>query len=289
MNMNTYNFELREERTIGEIDTVARLYRHTRTGAQILSLINDDENKVFGIAFATPSGDSTGIAHVMEHSVLCGSRRYPLKEPFVELIKASLNTFLNAMTWPDHTVFPVASQHAKDLYNLIDVYLDAVFYPNLTRWTLMQEGWHYELDSPSEALRFKGVVFNEMKGNYSSPDGMLAEYVRRSLFPDTIYGQDSGGDPAAIPDLTYDRFKAFHATYYHPSNARIFFYGDDDPEERLRYLDAWLSDFEPLAVAPELPLQPRWTTPIRRIEAYDPGEDANEQLGYVSVNWLLGE
>ncbi|MGY6217484.1 insulinase family protein [Methylolobus aquaticus] len=289
MKTTHHRFALCEERMIPEIGALARVYRHTVTGTEFVSLINDDENKVFGIAFATPSNDSTGIAHVMEHSVLCGSRRYPLKEPFVELIKASLNTFVNAMTWPDHTVYPVASQHAKDLYNLIDVYLDAVFYPNLTRWTLMQEGWHYELEDPSDALRFKGVVFNEMKGNYSSPDSMLGEYVRRSLFPDTIYGHDSGGDPAVIPDLTYDRFKAFHATFYHPSNARIFFYGDDDPEERLRYLDAWLSGFQAIELTPELPLQPRWPAPRRQVEAYDPGEDAEAPLAYVSVNWLLGE
>ncbi len=289
MKTTHHRFALCEERMIPEIGSLARVYRHTVTGTEFVSLINDDENKVFGIAFATPSNDSTGIAHVMEHSVLCGSRRYPLKEPFVELIKASLNTFVNAMTWPDHTVYPVASQHAKDLYNLIDVYLDAVFYPNLTRWTLMQEGWHYELEDPSDALRFKGVVFNEMKGNYSSADSMLGEYVRRSLFPDTIYGHDSGGDPAVIPELTYDRFKAFHTTFYHPSNARVFFYGDDDPEERLRYLDSWLSGFEAIELAPELRLQPRWPAPRRQVEAYDPGEDAEAPLAYVSVNWLLGE
>jgi hypothetical protein len=284
-----HGFELLEQREIPEINALARVYRHRKTGAELLGLINGDENKVFGIAFATPSEDSTGIAHILEHSVLCGSRKYPLKEPFVELIKGSLNTFLNAMTWPDHTVYPVASQSATDLYNLADVYLDAVFYPNLTRWTLMQEGWHYELDAPDQALRYKGVVFNEMKGNYSSPDSMLGEYIRRSLFCDTLYGQDSGGDPAVIPGLTYERFRQFHATYYHPSNARIVFYGDDDPDRRLEFLDGWLSGFEAARIEPPLPLQPRWPEPRREIREYDPGEDAEREDAYVSVNWLLGE
>lgn len=284
-----HGFDVIEERRIPEINSLARLYRHRKSGAELLSLINDDENKVFGIAFATPSEDSTGIAHILEHSVLCGSRKYPLKEPFVELIKGSLNTFLNAMTWPDHTVYPVASQNVTDLYNLADVYLDAVFYPNLTRWTLMQEGWHYELETPEQPLRYKGVVFNEMKGNYSSPDSMLGEYVRRSLFAETLYGQDSGGDPAVIPDLTYERFRSFHASYYHPSNARILFYGDDDPERRLQFLDTWLSAFTAVPVGAAMPLQPRWSQPRREQREYDPGEDAEREEAYVSVNWLLGE
>lgn len=282
-------FELIDERNIQEINSLARRYRHRNSGAELLSLINGDENKVFGIAFATPSEDSTGIAHVLEHSVLCGSRKYPLKEPFVELIKGSLNTFLNAMTWPDHTLYPVASQSVTDLYNLADVYLDAVFYPNLTRWTLMQEGWHYELEAPDRPLRYKGVVFNEMKGNYSSPDSMLGEYIRRSLFSDTLYGQDSGGDPAAIPDLTYKRFRVFHATYYHPSNARVVFYGDDDPQRRLEFLDGWLGAFDATRIEPPLPLQPRWSAPRREERDYDPGEEPDRADAYVSVNWLLGE
>ncbi|WP_169237491.1 insulinase family protein [Candidatus Roseilinea sp. NK_OTU-006] len=283
----TYGFELVREETLAEINSTARLYRHVKTGAQLLSLINDDENKVFGIAFATPPQDSTGLPHILEHSVLCGSRKYPVKEPFIELAKGSLNTFLNAMTYPDRTIYPVASQNVKDLYNLIDVYLDAVFYPRITPWTLMQEGWHYELEEPNQPLQFKGVVFNEMKGAYSSPDNVLARTIQHTLFPDTVYRFDSGGDPAVIPDLTYAQFKKFHETYYHPSNARIVFYGNDDPEERLRYLDAWLSAFDRIEVKPEIGLQPRWQAPRRIVERYDAGDEPQTKRGMVSINWLL--
>src|SRR5574340_367418 len=163
---NSHDFELIRDQNIAELRTQARLYRHRKTGAELLSLINDDENKVFGITFRTPPKDSTGIAHILEHSVLCGSRKYPVKEPFVELLKSSLKTFLNAMTYPDKTCYPVASQNVKDFYHLIDVYLDAVFYPRLTPFVFQQEGWHYELDSPEQPLIYKGVVFNEMKGAY---------------------------------------------------------------------------------------------------------------------------
>lgn len=283
----TNGFELIREETIPEINTLARLYRHAKTGAQLLSMINDDENKVFGVSFATPPEDSTGIAHIMEHSVLCGSRKYPLKEPFVELIKGSLNTFVNAMTFPDKTIYPVASQNVKDLYNLADVYLDAVFYPRITPWTLMQEGWHYELEDKSQPLQYKGVVFNEMKGNYSSPDSMLYEYTTQTLFPDTVYGLDSGGDPAAIPDLNYEQFRLFHDTFYHPSNAQIVMYGDDDPEERLRYLDSWLQDFDAITVEPKMPLQARFTEPRREVRYYGAGDDAEGKKAYVKVSWLL--
>jgi Zn-dependent M16 (insulinase) family peptidase len=175
----------------------------------------------------------------------------------------------------------------KDLYNLVDVYLDAVFYPNITPWTLMQEGWHYELEDKAQPLQFKGVVFNEMKGNYSSPDSMLSEYITQSLFPNTTYGLDSGGDPAAIPDLTYEQFKSFHDTFYHPSNAKIVFYGDDNPEERLRFLDTWLREFNAIDVKPKMDVQPRFTSPKRVEQRYDAGEDAESKKAYVSVNWLL--
>ena len=242
--MNLHGFELVREQSIPEINTQAKLYRHIRTGAELLSLENSDENKVFGVNFKTPPPDATGLPHILEHSVLGGSRKYPVKEPFVELLKGSLNTFLNAMTFPDMTVYPVASQNLQDFYNLIDVYLDAVFYPRITESTLQQEGWHYELESPDAPLTFKGVVFNEMKGAYSSPDRVIGTKTEQALFPDTIYGVDSGGDPAVIPDLTYPKFKQFHATYYHPSNARIYFYGDDDPEERLRLIDDFITEFQ---------------------------------------------
>ena len=195
--------------------------------------------------------------------MLCGSRKYPVKEPFVELMKGSLNTFLNAMTFPDKTCYPVASQNLQDFYNLIDVYLDAVFYPRLTLNTFQQEGWHYELDAVDAPLAYKGVVFNEMKGSYSSPDGLLSEFSQRSLFPDTIYGLDSGGDPRHIPDLTYADFKAFHQRYYHPSNARLFFYGDDDPERASAPARYVASAFEPIAVDSKVTLQTRFSTPQR--------------------------
>lgn len=287
--MNTqHGFELIEERKIAEIQTQARLFRHVKTGAEVLSLENDDENKVFGITFRTPPTDSTGLPHIMEHSVLCGSRKYPVKEPFVELMKGSLNTFLNAMTFPDKTAYPVASQNVKDLYNLIDVYLDAVFYPRITPAIFEQEGWHYELESPDAPMKFKGVVFNEMKGAYSSPDNVLGRFSQQSLFPATTYGVDSGGDPAEIPNLTYEQFKAFHETYYHPANARIFFYGDDDPQERLRFLNAWLDQFESQEVNSEIHPQALLSEVTRLKIPYDVGEaDSMEKKGMVTVNWLL--
>ncbi|MCK5724723.1 MAG: insulinase family protein, partial [Gammaproteobacteria bacterium] len=190
-----HGFQLQREQSIRELKTHARFYRHEKTGAELLSLSNEDENKVFGITFRTPPSDSTGIAHILEHSVLCGSRKYPVKEPFVELLKGSLQTFLNAFTYPDKTCYPVASQNLQDFYNLIDVYLDAVFYPRLTPFVFQQEGWHYELENPDGPLSYKGVVFNEMKGAYSSPDNVLSEKSLQSLFPDNTYGFDSGGNP----------------------------------------------------------------------------------------------
>ncbi len=287
----TYGFEPIRAQVIPELNTTARLYRHQRTGAQVLSLENDDENKTFGITFGTPPSDSTGLPHIMEHSVLCGSRKYPVKEPFVELLKGSLKTFVNAFTFPDKTMYPLASQNLQDFYNLIDVYLDAVFYPNITPQTLQQEGWHYELDSLDAPLAYKGVVFNEMKGAYSDPDNLLERYVQQSLFPDTIYGVDSGGDPVEIPNLTYEQFKHFHDTYYHPSNALIFFYGDDPPEERLRLVDAFLKDFDRLDVGFDVPAQPAFETPRRFEYGYAVGEDdgTESKKGFVTVNWVLSK
>jgi Zn-dependent M16 (insulinase) family peptidase len=224
----------------------------------------------------------------MEHSVLCGSRKYPAKEPFIELAKSSLNTFLNAMTYPDKTTYPVASTNLKDFYNLIDVYLDAVFYPLIPERTLQQEGWHYEIESPDAPLTFKGVVFNEMKGNYSSPDSLLNEYSQHSIFPDTLYSLDSGGDPLVIPDLTYAEFKHFHQTYYHPSNAYIWFYGDDPEEERFRILEDWLKDFDKQDPKSEIPLQGRFDAPRREVHYYDSGE-TDDPKSYVNLNWMLDE
>jgi len=282
-------FELLRDETIAEVNSRARLYRHKKTGAEVLSLSNDDENKVFGITFKTPPEDSTGVAHILEHSVLCGSRKYPVKEPFVELLKGSLHTFLNAMTFPDKTAYPVASQNLQDFYNLVDVYLDAVLFPLISENTFRQEGWHYELDATQGPLTYKGVVFNEMKGAYSSPAAVLGKVSQQSLYPDTTYGVNSGGDPAKIPDLTYDYFKNFHARFYHPSNARIVFYGDDDPAERLNILEGYLGQFDRIEVDATVALQKRFTAPRHITQTYSAGdgETSNGKTGMVSVNWML--
>lgn len=286
----THGFDLIQEQEIPELHTYARLYRHGRTGAELLSLENDDENKVFGITFRTPPSDSTGLPHILEHSVLCGSEKYPLKEPFVELLKGSLQTFLNAFTFPDKTCYPVASQNLQDFYNLVDVYMDAVLHPRITPETLQQEGWHYDLSAPDEPMIYKGVVFNEMKGAWASPERALSVHVQSSLFPDNTYGLDSGGDPQRIPDLTYEQFKRFHEQYYHPSNARIFFYGDDDATERLRLMDEALRGYERQEPDSAVPLQPRFDEPKQVVRSYQVSEDEEtSRKGMVTVNWLLSE
>lgn len=279
-------FDLIAEEQLPEVSALARHYRHKKTGAEILSLINDDENKVFGVSFATPPEDSTGLPHILEHSVLCGSEKFPVKKPFVEMLKGSLHTFLNAMTFPDKTVYPVASQNLADFYNLTEVYLDAVFFPLLTRETFAQEGWHYEVEGPDDPMIFKGVVFNEMKGGMSSPDQVNYAYGLQSLFPDALYANYSGGDPRVMPDLTYEQFKAFHARYYHPSNAQIIFYGDDDPAKRLELLDEVLSRFERGEKAPAIAPQPRFSEP-RRVEKTYPADAANPRASFVTVNWMV--
>ncbi len=281
-----HGFELLEERFITELNTKGRYFRHINTGAELLSLENDDENKVFGITFRTPPKDSTGLPHIMEHSVLCGSRKYPVKEPFVELLKGSLKTFLNAFTFPDKTVYPLASQNLQDFYNLIDVYVDAVLHPLIPQHILEQEGWHYELEDIESELNYKGVVYNEMKGAYSSPDSVHSRYSQQSLFPDNPYGVDSGGNPHDIPNLTYEQFLAFHENYYHPSNARIFFYGDDDPEERLRLVDGYFKDFKTVDVESEVTIQDPINQPKRFSYPYDAGESDNNK-SMVTINWML--
>ncbi|KKB82630.1 peptidase M16 [Devosia limi DSM 17137] len=281
-------FELIRDEQIAEVNSQARLYRHKKTGAEVLSLVNDDENKVFGITFKTPPEDSTGIAHILEHSVLCGSRKYPVKKPFVELLKGSLHTFLNAMTFPDKTAYPVASQNLKDFYNLVDVYLDAVYFPLISEDTFRQEGWHYELEDAQAPLVYKGVVFNEMKGVFSSPDAVMRDVAQRSLYPDVTYGKSSGGDPKAIPDLTYAQFKRFHEKFYHPSNTRAFFSGDDDAGERLNILDAYFSQFERAPVDAEVGLQPRFNAPRQIVATYAGTKDEGKARdGMVSLNWMI--
>ena len=283
-------FALQREAQIPELNIRARLYRHLKTGAELLSLENDDENKVFGINFRTPVSDSTGVMHILEHSVLGGSKKYQVKEPFIELAKGSLKTFLNALTYPDRTCYPVASTNTQDFYNLMDVYLDAVFNPLLTPEHLQQEGWHYELNDPNEPLTYKGIVFNEMKGAYSSPERALGEEIEKSLFPDNAYHFSSGGDPKNIPDLTYEHFKSSYQTYYHPSNALIFFYGDDDPTERLRRVDAYLSGYDRREVDGVVALQPRFTEPRKATGAYGVGPETDlQKKAMVAVSWLLGE
>ncbi len=285
-----HGFELLKEATIAEISSRVRLFRHVKTGAQLLSVENADENKSFGVALQTPAPDDTGLPHILEHAVLAGSQKYPLKEPFGELIKTSLASFINAITFPDMTIYPVASTNTQDFYNLIDVYLDAVFFPLIEERTFQQEGWHYELTPDGSGLIYNGIVFNEMKGYYSSPEILMQSLVPAQLMPDTPYAYESGGDPAAIPNLTYEQFRQFHATYYHPSNARFFFYGDDDPEERLRRIDAVISQFEPHPVANPFNLQPRFDAPQTVIKPVDAGDNPESALkALITVNWLLGD
>lgn len=280
-----HGFTVLCDEALDEYAAHAVRYRHDRTGAEVLSLSLDDANKVFGVAFRTPPANSTGVPHILEHSVLCGSRKYPVKEPFVELLKGSLQTFLNAFTYPDKTCYPVASTNLRDFYNLVDVYLDAVFFPRIPRHVFLQEGWHYEWTEAGELTR-SGVVYNEMKGVYSSPDSVLGEFSQRLLFPDTTYGVDSGGDPKIIPALTYEEFKAFHEAYYHPSNARAFFSGDDDPDERLRILDAYFSEFDARPVDSHVAVQPAFAAP-RRTEMPYAAAPGQADRAFVTVNWLL--
>ncbi|MCF8107954.1 MAG: insulinase family protein, partial [Desulfohalobiaceae bacterium] len=281
-----FGFELVWEKDIKELGGKVSLYRYRKNGAELLSVENSDENKVFGISFPTPPPDSSGVAHIVEHSVLCGSKKYPLKEPFVELLKGSVQTFLNAMTFPDKTCYPVASQNVQDFSNLIDVYLDAVFHPLIPPEVLAQEGHHLEWDEERSSLVYQGVVYNEMKGAYSSPDSLLTELSQQSLFPDTAYGLDSGGHPETIPELRYEQFLEFHRTHYHPSNAKIFLYGDDDPRKRLAILDAYLQEFDHLEMNAIPGLQPRFTKP-RRMEAFYPADENNGQGCRLTMNWLL--
>ena len=255
---NCKAYELLRKEELKGIKSTGYLLKHKKSGARVLLVENDDNNKVFSIGFRTPPSDSTGVPHIMEHSVLCGSRNFPAKDPFVELVKGSLNTFLNAMTYPDKTVYPVASCNEKDFQNLMHVYMDAVLYPNIYQHEeiFRQEGWSYKLDSKEDKLSYNGVVYNEMKGAFSSPEGVLDRVVLNTLFPDTSYANESGGDPEFIPDLTYEQFLDFHRTYYHPSNSYIYLYGDMDMEEKLNWLDQeYLSRYDAADVDSEIRLQ----------------------------------
>lgn len=284
-------YEILEERPITDLNSDAYLLRHKKTGARIALLSNDDDNKVFYVGFRTPPFDSTGVAHIVEHTVLCGSREFPLKDPFVELIKGSLNTFLNAMTYPDKTVYPVASCNDADFHNLMHVYLDAVFFPNIYREERIfrQEGWHYEMESAEDDLIINGVVYNEMKGAFSSPDEVLERYIKHSLFPDTTYGIESGGDPDEIPNLTYEAFLDFHRRYYHPSNSYIYLYGDMDMAERLRYIDeAYLSQFDALEIDSAVGMQEDFNAPREVVKTYSCLDASEEENGtYLTYNVKL--
>ena len=293
--MNTENltaYEIIREKDMPELDAKGTLLRHKKSGARIFAVENSDENKVFSIGFRTPPYDSTGLPHIMEHSVLCGSRKFPAKDPFVELAKGSLNTFLNAMTYPDKTVYPIASCNDKDFQNLMDVYLDAVFYPNIYKneKIFRQEGWHYEMASPDDDLTINGVVYNEMKGVFSSPESLIERNVQGLLFPDTPYHHESGGDPDVIPQLTYEAFLDFHRKYYHPSNSYIYLYGDMDMEEKLNWLDeAYLAAFEADQVDSAIPLQASFDGLRETVLSYPVTDPEEEQEGtYLSLTYVTG-
>jgi len=291
--LNIKNYTVLKEEKIAEVNGMAYLLTHDRTKARVLVVANDDNNKVFNIGFRTPPSDDTGVAHITEHSVLCGSRKFPAKDPFVELAKGSLNTFLNAMTYPDKTVYPIASVNDKDFHNLMEVYLDAVFYPNTYKndKILKQEGWHYHLEDENEEVTYNGVVYNEMKGAYSSAEQQLFDAIQTSLLPDTTYGCDSGGNPASIPDLTYEDFLDFHRKYYHPSNSYIYLYGDVDVEKELSFIDSeYLSQYDYLEVDSEIKTQPAFDE-AKDVTIYYPLSDAEEEEEntYLSYNVIVGE
>ena len=285
-------YTLEQEQALPEVDGTGYLYRHIKTGARVMVIKNEDTNKVFTIGFRTPPTNSKGIQHIIEHTVLCGSKKYPAKDPFVELAKGSLNTFLNAMTYSDKTVYPVASCNDKDFRNLMDVYMDAVFNPNIydREEIFLQEGWHYEMEDEDSPLIYNGVVYNEMKGVYSAPDSVIARSISRSLFPDSIYRHDSGGDPKDIPELTREEYLDYHRTYYHPSNSYIYLYGNVDPEEQLTYLDSeYLSHYDFLDVDSAIALQP---APDKAVDAEVPfalaeGESPEENA-FLTFNAVIG-
>ncbi len=285
-------YEIIKEQKLEDLNSKGYLLRHKKSGARISVISNDDENKVFYIGFRTPPKDSTGVAHIIEHTVLCGSDKFPVKDPFVELVKGSLNTFLNAITYSDKTVYPVASCNDKDFANLMDVYLDAVFHPNIykKKEIFKQEGWHYELEDQDAPITINGVVYNEMKGAFSSPEGVLDRLVLNSLFPDTPYSNESGGDPERIPELTYENYLEFHKTYYHPSNAFIYLYGNMDIVEKLVWLDKeYLCNYEEITVDSKIPLQKPFDAPREVREKYSIASDeSTEDNTYISYNMAIG-
>lgn len=284
-------YEIREEKRLDDIHSDGILLVHKKSGARICVMSNEDVNKVFYIAFRTPPKDSTGVPHIIEHTVLCGSKKFPVKDPFIELVKGSLNTFLNAMTYPDKTIYPVASCNDKDFQNLMDVYLDSVFSPNIYKEQniFRQEGWHYELNSPEDELTLNGVVYNEMKGAFSSPDDVLSRQIMTSLFPDTTYANVSGGDPLHIPELTYEEYLDFHRRYYHPCNSYIYLYGDMDVAEKLAWMDeAYLGKYEAIGLDSEIKLQKPFEKPIEVTHKYSiSSTESEENNTYLSYNTVI--
>lgn len=286
-------YEILDEHRVEDVQSYGFILRHKKSGARIAILSNNDDNKVFYIGFRTPPEDETGVPHIIEHTTLCGSKKFPVKDPFIELAKGSLNTFLNAMTYPDKTVYPVASCNDQDFKNLMDVYLDAVFNPNITKYEeiFKQEGWHYELTGRDDELKINGVVYNEMKGAYSSPDEVLSSQIYRSLFPDNTYSKDSGGNPEYIPKLTYEAYLDFYHKYYHPSNSYIYLYGDMDVVERLEWLDKeYLSLYDYKKVNSEINKQPAFDE-IKNVEAQYSitMDDSQENKTYLSYNRVVGD
>lgn len=286
-------YEILDEHRVEDVQSDGFILRHKKSGARIAILSNNDDNKVFYIGFRTPPEDETGVPHIIEHTTLCGSKKFPVKDPFIELAKGSLNTFLNAMTYPDKTVYPVASCNDQDFKNLMDVYLDAVFNPNITKYEeiFKQEGWHYELTGKDDELKINGVVYNEMKGAYSSPDEVLSSQIYRSLFPDNTYSKDSGGNPEYIPKLTYEAYLDFYHKYYHPSNSYIYLYGDMDVVERLEWLDKeYLSLYDYKKVNSEINKQPAFDK-IKNVEAQYSitMDDSQENNTYLSYNRVVGD
>lgn len=286
-------YEILDEHRVEDVQSDGFILRHKKSGARIAILSNNDDNKVFYIGFRTPPEDETGVPHIIEHTTLCGSKKFPVKDPFIELAKGSLNTFLNAMTYPDKTVYPVASCNDQDFKNLMDVYLDAVFNPNITKYEeiFKQEGWHYELTGKDDELKINGVVYNEMKGAYSSPDEVLSSQIYRSLFPDNTYSKDSGGNPEYIPKLTYEAYLDFYHKYYHPSNSYIYLYGDMDVVERLEWLDKeYLSLYDCKKVNSEINKQPAFDE-IKNVEAQYSitMDDSQENKTYLSYNRVVGD
>ena len=286
-------YEMCYEQELADSKSAGMVLRHRRSGARIALVSNEDNNKVFCIGFRTPPFDSTGVAHIIEHTVLCGSKKFPVKDPFIELAKGSLNTFLNAVTYPDKTLYPVASCNDKDFQNLMDVYMDAVLHPNIyqKKEIFMQEGWHYEIERPEDELSYNGIVYSEMKGAFSSPEQVLDMVTNRALFPDSPYGVESGGDPDHIPELTYEAYLDFHRRYYHPSNSYIYLYGDMDMEEKLTWLDReYLSAYQASPVDSEVPLQKESGGLTECREVYSIGENESEENNtYLSLSMTIGE